>query len=364
MSALLPADLEHAQAVRQAFDATLHRWLCAQIRRLLESPAATSPGASQPLHRYALVSAGQCLHHLPESLAATHGLLHECLFLQTSEAESADVGPWLIALPPATDAALQDALAWQAADEALTLLASPLRLPALAAHLRGFLHGTLDNGRADHGIAVLLRYFDPRIGFDAVQHWAPALRDAFLQPLAWWAGWDAAGQPRFLKGRARLSANPPAGRLPLPPTWRKAVDAVGEPQLLAALTAEALEADDPVAAQSLALVHPLTQRRIVREALDFAASAGLSGWTDRSLACRQALLVHARFHAHPAVAAALANRASVQQPGPTPQLHALLASLPPQVAQDWAADRGPMLGRLYEAQAQALDTLPSHFQVA
>ena len=82
----------------------------------------------------------------------------------------------------------------------------------------------------------------------------------------------------------------PGDRLRVPPQWNAAIGTLGEPQLIAALLAEELEAQEDPAADWLEQIHPLVQRQIVRDALIFAEQAGLAGWDDRSLLCRKALL--------------------------------------------------------------------------
>lgn len=336
-----------AQGARAEFDAMLHQSLQAHMQRLLTTQVRLPAGDQADLRHYALVSAGQCTRWSAADMVATHTLEHERLFIQTPEADMAEIGPWLIELPRAVGPALLDALAQQASEEALTLIASPLRLAALGAHLRSFMYGTLEPD-----VDVLLRYFDPRIGFDAVEHWPAPAKQAFLRPLAWWAGWDARGQQRKLKGSASVHGTPLGERQRLPPQWSEAIGTLSEPHLMAVLLAEELDAQEDPAAEWLGQIHPLVQRQIVRDALTFAEQAGLAGWDDRSLLCRKALLEHARFYTHPALRHALA----APRPGrdASPRLREALARLPAQVARDWAEDREPMLVRLYDERARAL----------
>lgn len=334
-STALQSDIE--ETARAEFDTVLHQALLAQLGRLL------SPHASgAPMHRYALVSAGQCQEGAVADMTASHELACERLFMKTPEAEMADVGPWLIEIPSGPGQPLLETLAQQTAMQALSLLSSPVRLPILGEHLRSFMSGVLPDGSP-----VLLRYFDPRIGFDMFTHWTEATQQRFAKPLASWTGWDGDFQPWHLKGPASVEIAPLGSALQLSAEWCQAMNDLGEAQLAVALLTEELEEDSPSDANLLAQIHPLLRRKIALGALAFAEGAGLTGWDNKALACRQALLTHARFYTHPAFEAAL-SRAS------TPHLGDVLAKLPAQPHEDWARDREPMLVRLYDEQARLL----------
>lgn len=350
-----PGSREAVQAAHLAFTTALHQARQRQIGQWLAPASAGAPAPGLPTRRhYALVSAGQCHAVDPASLLEAHGLDHEQLFLQTPEADMADAGPWLIALPPARDASLLSALSAQACDDALTLLASPIKLAPLAAHLRSFLHARLEGG--DEDVPVLLRYFDPRIGFDAVEHWPAEARRAFLQPMTWWAGWDAQGQARRLSGPGRTAPMRHTQPMRLSRAWSDALATIGAPQLAAALLAEELEETRHPDAHWMARMHPLLQRGIAREAMDFATGAGLVTWNEHLTACRQALLTHAAFHTHPALAKALAAPPSQSDSAESapPTLDALLTTLPASVRHGWLQDRDAALIRSYEARTAAM----------
>ncbi|SFP40862.1 protein of unknown function [Variovorax sp. OK605] len=339
------------------FQAVLLRSMLAQIDRLLCAERTTRPAQAlpMPMRHYALVSAGQCEEGAVSHMVAMHELVAERLFMQTPEAEMADIGPWLIEMPTAPSASLRRSLAHQAAAQAVTLLGSPLRLPKLCEHLRGFLSGTLPDGSP-----VLLRYFDPRIGFDMLAHWPAAAQRQFTQPLAWWAGWDGDARLRYVKGAAPADIAPPAPPPPSPPSapsnaalelpaeWVQAMDKAGEANLVVALLAEELETSNPNAANRLAQMHPSLRRQIAQAALAFAHRAGLTGWHNKAQACRQALLTHARFHAHPGFLDTLSGA-----PAPL-DLREVLARVPLPVQQEWTQDRDAMLARLYDAQSSVL----------
>jgi hypothetical protein len=309
----------------------LHRHLEPQIRRLL-----VADPSSREQRCHALVSVGQCDEGAVADMVATHGLAHEKLFMQTPEADMAHIGPWLVELPPAPSDALVHALAHMAAAEAVSFLRSALRPLKLAEHLRGFMSGVLLDGAP-----VLLRYFDPRIGFDMLVHWRDDVRQRFLAPLAWWAGWDAGFQPRRFHGASAAPASSPGDTvIELNAEWLNAIDAVGEPQLTVALLGEALAETDSRASRQLSALHPWLCRQIARDALVFARGAGFDGWDDRVLACRVALLLHPCFHADPRFTAALGALRGRS-------LSDVMATLPTALRAAWGHDRDRAVAHLF-----------------
>jgi len=336
MNAMQNENLLSAASAR--LDAMLRRCTRHRIDQLL-----FNDGARPATHCYALVSTGQCDEGVIASMVAAYGLSFERLFMQTPEAEMADIGPWLIEIPLSGSEALRRSLARHAASQALTLMCSPMRLPRLCEHLRGFLSGTLADGSP-----VLLRYFDPRVGFDMLAHWPASVQGQFMQPLDWWAGWDGDAQLRHANGDADIETAPRRDAIELAPEWARAMDKVGEAHLLVALLAEELEASNPTDALLLEQVHPLLCRQIAQAALAFIHRAGFAGWSNKAQACHQALLRHARFHAHPGFLEILpvANESL--------ELREVLARVPRAVQQEWAQDRDAMLVRLCDAQADVL----------
>jgi len=73
--------------------------------------SAESAATATPMHRYALVSAGQCEEGVVARMVAMQELACERLFMQTPEAEMADIGPWLIEIPASSSESLRHALA-------------------------------------------------------------------------------------------------------------------------------------------------------------------------------------------------------------------------------------------------------------
>lgn len=334
------SNLTHA--ARASLDVALHRAMSTQIEKWLSPESAAT---TTPMHHYALASAGQCEEGVVARMVAMQELSCERLFMQTPEAEMADIGPWLVEIPASPSESLRHALAQQAAAEALTLMASPLRLPKLSAHLRSFLSGTLPDGSP-----VLLRYFDPRIGFDMFAHWPDPVQRKFSRPLAWWAGWDGNLRIRYIKGGADTEIAPSNEGVELTAEWVQAIDKAGEANLVVALLSEELETSNPPAADLLAQMHPLLRRQIAQAALAFTRRAGLAGWDNKAHACRLALLKHARFHTHPGFLDAL----SVAR---TPlNLRDVLAHTPSAVQEDWAHDRDAALIRLCDEQSNTLQS--------
>ena len=164
------------------------------------------------LRCYALVNVGQCgeITELRQQdsqiayLVRRHGLQIEELFLHTPEHALAGIGPWLIELPPlltgspVVSAALYDLALHAGIVQALSLIASPLRPAHLAAHLRSWLHGSIlpDPTIADDEVmGGVIRWYDPRTGFDIVSRWPKADQRKFLRAFTW-AGWDAQFEPQ------------------------------------------------------------------------------------------------------------------------------------------------------------------------
>ncbi|WP_341889748.1 DUF4123 domain-containing protein [Variovorax sp. YR752] len=160
---------------------------------------------------YALVNAGQCgaveedrqEDGWAARLMARYQLDATPLFLHTPEAAAIGVGPWLVELPSMPDAApwLHNLARGAGAVHALSLVASPLRPVTLAAHLRSWLDAVIPPDPAledDEAVGAVLRWFDPRIGFDMVTRWPDDVRQDFLSAFTW-AGWNAEFHPHGLR---------------------------------------------------------------------------------------------------------------------------------------------------------------------
>ncbi|MCY1225391.1 hypothetical protein D9M72_375830 [compost metagenome] len=163
---------------------------------------------------HALVDAGRCGGVEEDRqedgwvarLVARYPLDATPLFLHTPEAAAIGVGPWLVELPSMPDAA--DAVPWlhdlargAGAAHALSLVASPLRSITLVTHLRTWLNAVIppDPGLDDdEAVGAVLRWFDPRIGFDMVTCWPDEVRQDFLSAFTW-AGWNAEFHPQGLR---------------------------------------------------------------------------------------------------------------------------------------------------------------------
>lgn len=161
---------------------------------------------------YALVSAGQCEEIKQDCqddsrmarLVQRHALEVEALFQHTAEAALASIGPWLIELPLSSQgAAVAPELLHELALEAgvvhaLSMVSSPLRSLTLANHLRSWMRGLIlpdPSLVGDEAVGAVLRWFDPRIGFDMVSLWPESEQRDFMRAFTW-AGWDARFEPR------------------------------------------------------------------------------------------------------------------------------------------------------------------------
>ena len=172
------------------------------------------------LRCYALVNVGQCGEVTEDRkhdsqiahVVQRHGLNTEELFRHTPEVALAGIGPWLIELPaplaaslpaplsasPQTCGALFDLALHAGTQQALSLVASPLRPAHLAAHLRSWLHGLIlpdPTIASDEAMGGVICWFDPRTGFDIVACWPEIDQHNFLSAFTW-AGWSAAFEPQ------------------------------------------------------------------------------------------------------------------------------------------------------------------------
>ena len=163
---------------------------------------------------FALIDAGQC-GPLDEQrqdadaiarLVVSHQLEATPLFFQTPEAPVASAGPWLIELPVANNGdiamdVLVDLVRTAGLVHALSLVVSPLRPFALITHLRSWLDAVIPPDPTipgDEAAGAVLRWYDPRVGFDMVACWPQAQQNDFLRAFSW-AGWDAGFNPRGLR---------------------------------------------------------------------------------------------------------------------------------------------------------------------
>lgn len=290
--------MEIAAYEREAFEQDIAQTLAHDMNAF----ARLSHRAGQRCH--ALVSAGQCgavdEHRQEDSwtarLVAQGQLDATPLFLHTPEAAAAGVGPWLIELPAPREGAapsrlLHDLAHGAGAVHALSLMASPLRPTALAAHLRSWLDGLIPADPAiadDEAVGAVVRWFDPRIGFDMVALWPEADRRDFLRAFTW-AGWDVRFHPRGLpcsKPHAPASAERVAPMLLHKELLLSMVPLNQADELLA----EVLEAGE---AQAFAHIAPALLRWI---ALDQVQAAQRLGIADRDA---RLTLLHHSLSLHP-----------------------------------------------------------------
>ncbi len=221
---------------------------------------------------FALVNVARCDAPALATLCQDFGLEMLSLFDNTPEEDHASTGPHLIAMPQHCSAELLDGLALQCAvKDALSLIASFQPVYRLVAHLQSWFNGVLD-GKTD----VLVRYFDPRIGFDLMALLPAVERHAFLEPLQFWAGWKADFSPIVMPGSATRAAAARAQPLPISKEMAMALGHINTADLILGLiTEEDLDGGelDPIA--------PALQRHIAQRQLAQVHAVGLSAWADQ-----------------------------------------------------------------------------------
>lgn len=221
---------------------------------------------------FALVNVARCDPQALATLCQKANLEMISLFANTPEEDHASTGPHLIALPKSHSAELLNALAVQCAvNDALTLIACTQPVFRLVEHLQSWLNGTLEGGTE-----VLIRYFDPRIGFDFMGLLPDAERRAFLKPMRFWAGWNASFSPIVMPGSANPTAAPRAQTLPISKDMAIALGHVNTADLILGLiTEEDLEDGE------LDHIAPALQRHIAQRQLAQLRAAGLQDWADQ-----------------------------------------------------------------------------------
>ena len=244
-------------------------------------------------------------------LVRRYKLVPEKLLMHTPEAALADIGPWLIELPTSSpDRASSTELLHDLARESglfhgLSLLASPLRIGTLAAHLRSWLHGTIlpdPDLKNDEAMGALLRWFDPRVGFDMVSLWPTPERHQFLQAFTW-GGWDIHLAPvghRCSAGRMPQRADR-VGRLLLDKCLLIAMAALSRAD---DLFADVVEQGQP---RTFAAIAPALQRWIAANQYDAAIGLGIADRASRVCLLHHALSVHPNLSASPGLKGRLAN---------------------------------------------------------
>jgi hypothetical protein len=247
---------------------------------------------------YALVNASQCGEidegRQDENPIARwverYQLQAEQLFRHTPEAALAAAGPWLIELPSSPE--LLHGLARIAGvAHAMSLVASPLSLPRLAAHLRSWLDGLIlpDAAIADDDAAgAVVRWFDPRIGFDMVALWPDDLRHDFLRAFTW-AGWNDCFETRGLRCSTPREASCVIREEPIL-LDRKLLLELAQLNHAEDLLAQVLEHAEP---RAFELVAPALQRWVARDQWDVAQQLGIA---DRE---SQAAMLHHALSLHP-----------------------------------------------------------------
>jgi hypothetical protein len=156
-------------------------------------------GGQETTSRYVLIDGALCPEGWIEAWCRERQLDAEPLFLRMPEAESHALGPYFVEIPrtalgashPLVRSLAEGPGVWQA----LTVMASPVPIMKLHAHLRGFLDGVLEDETN-----VLLRWYDARVGIPLLNLLPEAARAAFLQPFAYWKSWDWHYRPAGIAG--------------------------------------------------------------------------------------------------------------------------------------------------------------------
>jgi hypothetical protein len=291
--------------------------LMAAQRVALQASVDKARAEEPEVRLYALLDVGQHpdLHLFAEALESPQ----VSLFDGTPEAAAQVFSPRLISLdsPAGTEAAgLQDRLLATALQRpCVAWLLSPLPLPALGEHLRGWLGGMLLDADGSELGEVMARFFDPRVlpGFMAML--SAGQKAALLRPIQLWATWLRARQWQ----EWHRPSDPVAALLPNKPqfTFEQATQldaATRTDRLLARLEDQCAEPTSAELAEDLeqrlfALPHDLRHQRLDRM-VQRAVEAGLRRDADILLYCTLALSVCERFDEHPSVRAALASCAT------------------------------------------------------
>ncbi|PIF75908.1 uncharacterized protein DUF4123 [Variovorax sp. 54] len=267
---------------------------------------------------YALVNAGQCGvvdENRQEDgwvarLVARYQLDATPLFLHTPEAAAAGVGPWLVELPSmpeATDASpwLHDLARGAGAVHALSLVASPLRPVTLAAHLRSWLDAVILPDPAledDEAVGAVLRWFDPRIGFDMVIRWPDDVRQGFLSAFTW-TGWDAEFHPHGLRCSKPYTPQSAARTAPM----RLDKDLLLAMAPLNRADALLAHVHERFGSQAFQPIAPALQRWVALDQLQAVQQLGLSDFEDWITLLQQSLSLHPELSRLPGLAESLVD---------------------------------------------------------
>jgi hypothetical protein len=247
---------------------------------------------------YALVNASQCgdieegrqSDHVIAPWVERHQLQAEQLFRHTPEAALAASGPWLIELPSSAPELFHEVARIAGVAHAMSLLASPLSLTRLAGHLRSWLDGLILSEPAipdDEATGAVVRWFDPRIGFDMVALWSEDLQHDFLRAFTW-AGWDDCFQPRGLRCSTSRSADSAIRSAPMP-LDRETLLALTQLNPAEDLLAQVLDEAGPGAFE---LIAPALQRWVARDQWDVARQLKIADRDSQAAMLHHALSVH------------------------------------------------------------------------
>ena len=276
-------DLQNNQALID-FSAALNKIIAVDLNYLF---TATVPATS---NCFVLINAGQCIPNAVEQFVSEHALEAEPLFLTMPEAESAAIGPWLISLPKTpTSNLIHRIVEFSVKHHAVSLFSSPFKGYALYPHLRSFMHCEFEDGSTG-----MLRYFDPRVGFELVTNWSSELQQRFIAPFDFWSSWDRSFTPIIRLGKSLKKALAPADQITISNYTVIHLQQSNQADLLLALNHEdRSKIEQPSPIEDIA---PCLQYALAVEALGFAKERQLHSQEERLSLIKNALTIHPTFY--------------------------------------------------------------------
>jgi hypothetical protein len=232
------------------------------VAEILSHDLAAWWGNLEKTSRYVLIDGALCPEGWIEAWCREHKLDAEPLFLRMPEADSHALGPHFVEVPRTALGASHPLLrslaegpgAWQA----LTVMASPVPIMKLHAHLRGFLDGVLEDETS-----VLLRWYDARVGIPLLNLLPKAARAAFLQPFSYWKSWDWRYRPAGIAGPEKPGLPEFATPVPIDEPLLKALGGLNVVQdLIAHLEEENPVPEIPPLPMCPALKHHIAEREL------------------------------------------------------------------------------------------------------
>jgi hypothetical protein len=261
------------------------------VARILGRDLAAWWEKTEASSRYVLIDGALCPEGWIEAWRHEHGLDAEPLFLRMPEAVSYLKGPYLVEVPrtamgashPLVRSLAEGPGVWQT----LTIMASPIPIMKLHAHLRRFLNGVLEDGTS-----ALLRWYDARVGIPLLKTLPKATRAAFMLPFAYWKSWDWHYRPVEIAGPSKQGLPEFSTPVPIDEALLRALSKLNTIQDLIA----GLEEEDPVPEVSPLPICPALRHYIVEREFQRAWDLGLASRFRDQLA-----VIWFALHVHPDV---------------------------------------------------------------